>query len=75
MSSDYNMPYEKMARESRILSRKIGETKEFTTTHGKIILNPIKRALKGKPYECKEFQDILNDEMKTMIEILRGENE
>jgi hypothetical protein len=75
MSSDYNLPSNKMARESRLLARRIGEAKEFTTTHGKIILNPMKRALKNKPYKCKEFQNILNDEMKTTIEILKGDKE
>lgn len=74
MSADYDLSNNKnLARESRVLSRKIGETKSFNTTHGKIILNPVKRALKGKPYKCSEYQNILNEEMKTLIEILKGE--
>lgn len=61
-------------REQKMVARIVGKAKEYSTTHGKIYLNPLKRSLKNKPYKNEEFNEIMREEVNMTIEMLKGEN-
>ena len=63
-----------IGREAKMVARLIAKPKTFSTTYGNIYLNPLKRHLKNKPYKNSEFNEILNQEVKTTIEMLKGGN-
>lgn len=62
-------------RDGRILAGRIGKLKRFNTTHGSIILNPMKRHFLGKPYKCPEYQSIMENEIKQIIETMNTTQE
>ena len=62
---------EKVSRENKMVARMIGKPKEFESTYGRTILNPIKRQLKGKPYNNPEFNEIMAKEVNMTIEMLK----
>lgn len=67
-----NRARNKAGRNKRILARNIGKLKTFNTTHGTIILNPLKRSLLNKPYVCQEYQEIMNNEINQIMENVKA---
>jgi len=62
----------KAGRDEKMLARNVAKLKTFDTTHGRIILNPLKRYFLGKTYACQEYQGLLDMEIKGIVDRLEG---
>lgn len=71
MKRDINEDYKEF---SKIHKRMIKESKPrlYDTSQGRVLLNPIKMALKGGKYINPEFNKIMEEELKSAIESLKG---
>lgn len=63
---NFNKEKKKMIRASK--------PKEYATSNGMVLLNPIKRILKEKPYVNSEFAYIANKELESAMDAM-GDNE